>query len=74
MNYMEGFFNHMNPAVITSVLSKMNEQEFEESTAFIKQKAMDMPQGTKRQMYLRLFIWCEAHRKENYKQKGPSLF
>ena len=52
----------------------MNEQEFEESAAFIKQKAMDMPQGTERQMYLRLFIWCEAHRKENYKQKGPSLF
>ncbi len=71
---MEGFFNHMNPSVITSVLGRMNQQEFEECLEFIKDKALNLPVGNKRRMYIRLFVWCQAHQVNNFPKNEPSLF
>tara|TARA_A100000171_G_C2139555_1_gene153639 strand:+ start:1486 stop:1701 length:216 start_codon:yes stop_codon:yes gene_type:complete len=71
---MEGFFNNMNPSVITSVLSRMNQQEFEECMEFIKSKALELPEGNKRRMYVRLFAWCLARHSKTFTKKEPSLF
>ena len=61
MNTMEGFFNHMNPSVLRCVLGRMNQQEFEECMVFIKSKALELPAGTRRQMFVSLFVWCQHH-------------
>ena len=66
---MEAFFNHLNPGIITSVMSKMNQQEFIECAKFIKQQALNLPPGTKRQMYVRLFNWCTVNYRKKFQSK-----
>lgn len=55
---MEAFFNHLNPAVIRSIMLKMNKQEFIETAQFIKKQAIELEPGTKRSMYVKLYGWC----------------
>lgn len=71
---MEGFFNHMNPAVLTCVMSRMNQQELGECILFIRKKALDLPPGEERRMYVRLFAWCQTHQTKSFEKKKPSLF
>lgn len=64
----------MNSSVVRSVLSRMNQQEFEECMEFIKQKALDLPEGSRRQMFVSLFDWCRNHQANGFPKKEPSLF
>ena len=67
---MEVFFNHLNPAVIKNIILRMNEAELIEVTKFIKNKALTLPIGTKRNMYVRLFAFCKSTYIKKYKQKS----
>ncbi len=71
---MEGFFNNMNSAVLRSVLGRMSRQEFEECMEFVKQKALELPEGTRRQMFVSLFDWCRNHKEKGFPKRDPSLF
>jgi hypothetical protein len=71
MNDMEGFFNHMNSSVLRSVISRMNQQEFEECMEFIKARALELPAGTRRQMFVSMFVWCQQHQANGFPIKEP---
>ena len=70
---MEGFFNHLNPAIIRNVMLKMNEKEFAECEKFIRKQALNLPVGRKREMYVQLVGWCRSIAEQRSKNK-PSLF
>ena len=63
---MEAFFNHLNPAIIRKVLGKADQKEFIDCALFIKQKALNLCPGTKRDMYVSLFVWCRKHYQKKY--------
>jgi len=71
---MKGFFNHLNPAVIKSSMLKMNEQEFLDCFEFIKAQAMELPNSSKRVMYVNLYHWCQLLYQKRFKKNKPSLF
>lgn len=54
---MEVFFNHLNPAVIKSIMLKMSKHELDEVAGFIKQQLIELDPGNKRNMYLKLYQW-----------------
>jgi hypothetical protein len=71
---MEAFFNHLNPAIIRRVMRKMNQHEFEDCMKFIVDHALKLQPGTKRDMYVSMFGWCQEYHRKTFKQKEPSLF
>ena len=71
---MKAFFNHLNPAVLRSIMLKMNQKELIECISFIKEQALKLPAGPERDMYVRLFVWSSKVYNEKYKTKEPSLF
>lgn len=71
---MEAFFNHLNPTIIRSVMRKMNQSELEECMRFVVDQALNLPPGTKREMYVSMFGWCQEYYRKTFKQKEPSLF
>jgi hypothetical protein len=71
---MEAFFNHLNPAIIRRVMRKMNQKEFEDCMKFIVDQALKLEPGTKRDMYVNMFGWCQEYYKKAFAKKEPSLF
>ncbi len=71
---MKAFFNHLNPAVIRSLMLKMNKQEFLECFDFIKKQALELPCGVERDMYLSLHHWSHVQYQKRFKKDKPSLF
>jgi len=68
---MKPFFNNMNVAVIKGVILRMNQEDFIETAKFVKKQAMELPIGTRRDMFVRLYGWCRIHYKKEFKNKTP---
>ncbi|MGK7392853.1 MAG: hypothetical protein ACNS60_21035 [Candidatus Cyclobacteriaceae bacterium M2_1C_046] len=71
---MRAFFNHLNPAVLRNIMLKMNQEELSECINFIQKQALKLPAGTKRDMYVNLFVWSSKVYSEKYTTKKPPLF
>lgn len=66
---MGPFLRHLNQAIITKTMLKMNKEEFIECASFIKKKGLELPPGTERYKYVRLFIWCRNHYARTYQSR-----
>lgn len=71
---MKGFFNHLNPAIIKSVMLKMNQEELRECISFIKEQALKLPIGSERDRYIRIFSWSSKLYDEKFKEMSPRYF
>ena len=71
---MEAFFNHLNPAIIRRVMRKMSRTEFEDCMKFIVDQALKLEPGTKRDMYVSMFGWCQEYHRKVFTKKESSLF
>ena len=68
---MKPFFNNMNVAVIKGIMARMNQIDFIETVNFVKEQAMELPIGTRRDMFVKLYNWCRIHYKKEFKKKTP---
>lgn len=71
---MKAFFHHLNPAILRSLMLEMEKEELLECISFIKEQALKLPYGTKRDLYVNLFYWSSKVYDKKYKTNKPSLF
>jgi hypothetical protein len=50
---------HINPAVTKSILRTMPRKEIPEEMEKLKQKIVEIPPGTERSKFIRLYRFCE---------------
>jgi len=66
---MKPFFNNMGVAVIKGVMARMNQEDFIETAKFVKGQAMELPIGTRRDMFVKLYGWSRIHYKNKFTKK-----
>ena len=67
---MKPFLNNLNPAVIKSIMLKMNRDEFIETATAIRNYTFELEPSVKRDMFVRLYAWSRSTYSKRFKQEN----